>query len=66
MREPFTFQYALKFPNGKYYTGRVNSESRPDYWQSEKKEAYTFTEFGAYKKKESLFCFAECTVEKVL
>lgn len=66
MRESFTFEYALKFPNGKYYTGRVNSESKPDYWQGEKHEAYTMTEFGAYKKKDSLDCFKLCTVEKVL
>lgn len=66
MREPFTFEYALKFPNGKYYTGRVNSDSLPNNWQGEKKESFTFTEHGAYKKKDSLFCFAECTVEKVL
>ena len=65
MREPFTFEYALKFPNGKYYTGRVNSESKPDYWQGEKREAYTMTEFAAYKKKDSLECFASCTVEKI-
>jgi len=66
MREKFTFEYALKFPNGKYYTGRVNSESKPDYWQGENHEAYTMTEFGAYKKKDSLDCFKLCTVEKVL
>lgn len=66
MRESFTFEYALKFPNGKYYTGRVNSDALPDYWQGEKHEAYTMTEFAAYKKKDSLDCFKLCTVEKVL
>jgi hypothetical protein len=66
MREPFEFQYVLKFPNGKYYTGRVNSPELPDYWQGEKHEAYTMTEYGAYTKKDSLSCFAECTVEKVV
>lgn len=66
MNQPLIFEYALKFPNGKYYTGRVNSDLRPDYWQGEKREAYTFTEFGAYKKKDSLECFSSCVVEKVL
>ena len=66
MNPPLIFEYALKFPNGKYYTGRVNSKALPDYWQGDKCEAYTFTERGAYKKKDSLPCFAECTVEKVI
>lgn len=66
MKQPLIFEYALKFPNGKYYTGRVNSEALPDYWQGEKREAYTMTEHGAYTKKDSLSCFADCTVEKVV
>jgi len=66
MNERFTFEYALKFPNGKYYTGRVNSDSKPDYWQGEKREAYTFTEKGAYRKKDSLECFSSCIVERVI
>ena len=66
MNPPLIFEYALKFPNGKYYTGRVNSEALPDYWQGEKHEAYTMTEHGAYKKRDSLSCFVECTVEKVI
>lgn len=66
MTPPLVFEYALKFPNGKYYTGRVNSPELPDYWQGEKHEAYTMTEYGAHKKKDFLFCFAECTVEKVV
>jgi len=66
MRESFTFEYALKFPNGKYYTGRVNSDALPNYWQGEKHEAFTFTLAGAYKKKDSLECFSSCVVEKIL
>lgn len=66
MNPPLVFEYALRFQNGKYYTGRVNSDALPDYWQGEKHEAYTFTEKGAYAKKDSLFCFANCTVEKVI
>ena len=66
MNESLVFEYALKFPNGKYYTGRVNSDSQPDYWQGEKHEAYTFTEHGAHVRKDSLECFASCVVEKVI
>lgn len=66
MNESLVFEYALKFPNGKYYTGRVNSDSQPDYWQGEKHEAYTYTEKGAYAKKDSGFCFSSCVVEKVI
>jgi hypothetical protein len=63
MNPPLIFEYALKFPNGKYYTGRVNSPELPDYWQGEKREAITYTtEKGAYEKRDSLFCFASCVV----
>jgi hypothetical protein len=66
MNPPLIFEYALKFPNGKFYNGRVNSEALPDYWQGDKKEAFTFTLAGAYKKKDSLECFSSCIVEKIL
>jgi hypothetical protein len=66
MNSPLVFEYALKFPNGKYYTGRVNSEALPDYWQGDKREAFTFTLAGAHKKKDSLACFSFCVVEKIL
>lgn len=64
--ETLIFEYALKFPNGRYYTGRVNSAEKPDYWQGEKREAFTYTLAGAYKKKDSLECFSSCVVEKIL
>ena len=66
MNSPLVFEYALKFPNGKYYTGRVNSEALPDYWQGDKREAFTYTLEGAHKKKDSLACFSSCVVEKIL
>lgn len=39
------FNYAIKFPNGKYYTGRAG-----EGFQGEKHEAFTYTEKGAYGK----------------
>jgi hypothetical protein len=64
---PLIFEYALKFPNGLYYTGRTNSESEPNNWmQGEKNDAYTFTEKGAYNKKDSSECFSACIVEHIL
>lgn len=63
---PLIFEYALKFPNGTYYTGRANSEHLPNNWQGDKREAFTFTEKGAYLKKDSLDCFSQCTVEHIL
>ncbi len=57
-----TFEYALQFPNGLYYTGRVNSEAEPNAWQGKAHEAFGYAERGAYTKKASMECFAECTV----
>jgi len=61
-----TFEYAIKFPNGTYYTGRVNSDEKPNYWQGKKDEAFTFTEFGAHNKINNGFCFKDCIVERIL
>lgn len=66
MVKKLCFEYALKFPNGTYYTGRVNSEARPDYWQGAKHEAFTYTIEGAYRKKDSMDCFKDCTVIHML
>ena len=64
---PLKFEFALQFPNGTYYTGRANSDDKPDYWQSaHKRDAFTFTEKGAYVKRDSLGCFASCTVVRLL
>jgi len=47
------FNYAIKWPSGKYYTGRVTSDSKPNYDRGEKIEAYTYTKEGAYRKIQS-------------
>jgi hypothetical protein len=60
------YEYALRFPNGLYYTGRANSESEPNAWQGELHQAFTYTEEGAYYKKYSLDCFSNTTVVRVL
>jgi hypothetical protein len=60
------FEYAIRFPNGEYYTGRVNSESEPNAWQGEKHEAFTYTVDGAYRKIQSVACFILCDVVKVI
>jgi len=59
------FDYALRFPNGKFYTGRVNSDAEPNAWQGEKHEAFTYTENGAYVKRNSLDCFKLCVIVNV-
>ena len=43
------FNYAIVFPNGKYYTGRTGQCE-----QGEKSEAFTYTEKGAYAKIDRL------------
>ena len=64
--QPLIFDHAIKFPNGLYYTGRTNNAARPDYWQGPKHEAVTYTEKGAYHKRDAFDCFANCTVERLL
>ncbi len=51
--EPMLFNYALRFPSGLFYTGRVTSDSKPDYDRGEKSEAFTYTQEGAYRKIQS-------------
>ena len=56
------FNYVLRFPNGTYYTGRVNSDKEPNAWQGEAHQAFTYTQRGAYTKKQ-LECFRDCAVD---
>lgn len=58
-------EYALQFPNGLYFTGRVNSYKEPTAWQGERHHAFTYTEQGAHTKTR-LGPFKNCTVVKVL
>jgi len=61
------YEYAIRFPNGLYYTGRVNSDAEPNAWQGRIVLAFTFTEEGAYKKIASLpDVFAGCVVQRIL
>lgn len=60
------FEYAIQFPDGSFYTGRVNSPAEPNAWQGARHEAFTFTERGAYTKRDRLACFAGCTVVHIL
>lgn len=63
----FKFEYALRSPDGRYYTGRVNSESEPEAWLGPKHKAFTYTEEGAHNKlKLQPFAFRNFTVERVL
>jgi len=60
------FEYAIKFSNGKYFTGPHN---HPDYF-GEKVEAYTYTASGAYGKIASMINlgyeeFIGASVEKI-
>ena len=56
------FNYALRFPNGTYYTGRVNSDKEPNAWQGKAHQAFTYTQHGAYVKKQQFECFKDCDV----
>ena len=47
------FEYAIQFPNGLYYTGRVSSDALPDYDRGTKNEAFTYTREGAYNRIRS-------------
>lgn len=60
------FGYAIKLPDGGYYTGRVNSAAEPNAWSGKKAEAFTYTERGAYNKIDRCPAFAGCSVERVL
>lgn len=60
------FEYAIKFPNGLYYTGEVNTATNMNAWQGEKNKAFTYTYFGAQNKIQSQFCFSNCEIEKVI
>jgi hypothetical protein len=60
------FEYALRSPDGRYYTGRVNHENEPEAWLDEKHKAFTYTSTRAYAKVDSLECFRNFTVERIL
>lgn len=66
LRDYPVYAYALRFPNGTFYTGRVNSDDKPDYWAGPVHEAFTFSEAGAYRKRDASWCFRYCTVERVI
>lgn len=61
----FLFEYALKNKAGLYYNGNAYGDHRD--WTSRENEAYTYTEKGAYRKKD-LFpaYFGDCVVEKIV
>lgn len=60
------YEYAIKFENNLYYTGRVNSNENPNYLQGKKHQAFTYTESSAYRLIERKFYFKNCTVEKII
>jgi hypothetical protein len=67
------FEYAIKFPNGTYYTsGALEWEyhvgkSSPENIKNSKRLAYTFTEKGAHSAiLRSPEMFKGCTVEHLL
>lgn len=59
------FEYAIRFENGKYYTGRAG-----DSFAGSIGEAFTYTESGAYSKiermKDTINYWKNATVEKVI
>ena len=57
----FTFEYALKAPNGLYYTGKAGDGCLGDKYQ-----AFTYTETGAYRKIDTNPAFKGFTVERIL
>jgi hypothetical protein len=64
-----SYAYAIKFPDGTYYTGEVNTEANPNAWKGPRSQAFTYTETGAHRKiNMDCFkdCFKGCTVERVL
>lgn len=58
------FNYAIRFADGTYYTGRAGLE-----YKGPKREAFTFTERGAYNKLQRVSRagndFHGATVERV-
>lgn len=60
------FEYALQYPNGSYYTGRVTSDREPHANEGTEREAFTYTEKGAYVKRDSHWHFHGCTVKKII
>lgn len=62
------FEYAIRYPNGKFYTGRVTSPEEPNAHQGESFQAFTYTEAGAHAKidQDRTGHFAGCTVVHVI
>jgi hypothetical protein len=61
----FKYEYALRSSSGKYYTGRVNSDEKPNHWLGNLHEAFTYTLEGAYKKKDNFECFKDFEVVRI-
>lgn len=57
-------RWALRFPNGTYYTGRVTSDERPNYHQGSHSEAFCFTYRGALHRCKQL-PFLTCIIEDI-
>lgn len=53
------FEYVIKFKDGTYYTGKAG-----DGMYGKKKDAFTYTEFGAYAKIRRMQ-WNNCTVERI-
>lgn len=59
MAEWARFEYALQFPDGKFYTGNY------DLQKGERYEAYLYTEHGAHLKLTQPG-FEQCKVVRIL
>ena len=54
------FEYAIQFPDGSFYNGNAG----PNIKTNKPLEVYTYTQEGAYKKKQNFPCFSDCKVVK--
>lgn len=55
--------YVLQFLNGKYYSGRVNSDAEPNAWQCDNaSDAFGYSKEGAENQKNLFFCFKDCII----
>ena len=60
MNDDLCFEYAVRFADGTYYTGRAG-----EGFKGARHEAFTFTEMGAHAKIQRMG-WAGATVEHVL
>ena len=58
-------EHALRHPDGRYYTGRVNTDEKPNYWLGSKEEAFLYTKKGAQITKDTYWCFRSFTIVQV-